>query len=60
MRVRKRSAGNAVRCLLAFGSKEQIERIPVYAGAAEPLIRISRVDNGASTFSRLDDDEPES
>ncbi|KWU42102.1 uridine nucleosidase [Rhodotorula sp. JG-1b] len=36
---------NAVRCLLAFGSKEQIERIPVYAGAAEPLIRISRVDN---------------
>ncbi|GAA5980812.1 hypothetical protein JCM10908_003876 [Rhodotorula pacifica] len=36
---------NAVRCLLAFGSKEQIERIPVYAGAAEPLIRTSRVDN---------------
>ncbi|GAA5873068.1 hypothetical protein JCM3774_000327 [Rhodotorula dairenensis] len=36
---------NAARCLLAFGSKEQIERIPVYAGAADPLIRVSRVDD---------------
>ncbi|POY72059.1 hypothetical protein BMF94_4929 [Rhodotorula taiwanensis] len=36
---------NAARCLLAFGSTEQIERIQVYAGASEPLIRMSRVDN---------------
>ncbi|BGP52477.1 hypothetical protein JCM8202_000124 [Rhodotorula sphaerocarpa] len=36
---------NAAKCLLAFGSPEHFERIPVYAGASEALIRMSRADN---------------
>ncbi|BGP36446.1 Uridine nucleosidase 1 [Rhodotorula kratochvilovae] len=36
---------NAARCLIAFGSPEQAARIPVYAGAEKPLIRLVRHDD---------------
>ncbi|GJN92195.1 hypothetical protein Rhopal_005225-T1 [Rhodotorula paludigena] len=36
---------NAARCLLAFGSQEQVRRIPVVAGADKPLIRVVRHDD---------------
>ncbi|GAA6056776.1 hypothetical protein JCM3770_006128 [Rhodotorula araucariae] len=36
---------NAARCLIAFGSPEQAERIPVYAGVEKPLIRLVRHDD---------------
>ncbi|GAA5901574.1 hypothetical protein JCM8208_001543 [Rhodotorula glutinis] len=36
---------NAARCLVAFGSPEQAQRTPIYAGAAKPLIRLVRHDD---------------
>ncbi|GAA5828183.1 hypothetical protein JCM11251_002623 [Rhodosporidiobolus azoricus] len=36
---------NAARCLLSFGSPEQATRIPIYAGAEKPLIRVVRHDD---------------
>jgi len=36
---------NAARCLVAFGSPDQAQRTPVYAGAAKPLIRLVRHDD---------------
>ncbi|BGP12466.1 hypothetical protein JCM10213_006967 [Rhodosporidiobolus nylandii] len=36
---------NAARCLLSFGSAEQAKRVPLYAGAEKPLIRLVRHDD---------------
>ncbi|GAA5941333.1 hypothetical protein JCM3775_001544 [Rhodotorula graminis] len=36
---------NAARCLVAFGSPEQAQRTPIYAGVAKPLIRLVRHDD---------------
>ncbi|GAA5856234.1 hypothetical protein JCM8547_000833 [Rhodosporidiobolus lusitaniae] len=36
---------NAARCLLSFGSEEQANKVPIYSGAAKPLIRVERHDD---------------